>query len=396
MGFYIRKGFNFGPLRLNLSRSGLGASFGVTGARVGVGPRGSYTQLGRGGLYYRQSLGSPEPVRRLTRPPATDLESLPEIESGDVGQMSDDSSAALLAELNRVHRRWDLFPLLLVLLLPAIAILTVMACHSFGVIPWPVPEAPPARVPIADVLRDRLAAADPARIPPSWWAAAAVSGFLLSIPVLLWARTRDVTCGTVVLRYDLEAEAEADFARLKEAFCSFAYADAVWHVQAQGGTRNWKRNAGANTLVERKTTRPRLSQPHRVDCVAVPTLPAGRQTLYFFPDRVLVYDDANVGAVGYQDMDAHAATVRFTEEGDVPGDTQVVGSTWRYVNRDGGPDRRFRNNQEIPTVIYGELRLQSGSGLDELFQCSRPAAASELVEVLTRYSRSARVSRSSH
>jgi len=110
VGFYIRKGFNFGPLRLNLSRSGLGASFGVTGARVGVGPRGSYIQLGRGGLYYRQSLGSPEPVRRLTRPPATDLESLPEIESGDVGQMSDDSSAALLAELNRVHRRWDLFP----------------------------------------------------------------------------------------------------------------------------------------------------------------------------------------------------------------------------------------------------------------------------------------------
>ncbi len=29
MGFYIRKGFNFGPLRLNLSRSGVGASFGV-------------------------------------------------------------------------------------------------------------------------------------------------------------------------------------------------------------------------------------------------------------------------------------------------------------------------------------------------------------------------------
>jgi Protein of unknown function (DUF4236) len=77
VGFYIWKGFNFGPLRLNLSRSGLGASFGVTGARVGVAPRGSYIQLGRGGLYYRQSLGSPEPVRRLTRPPATDLESLP-------------------------------------------------------------------------------------------------------------------------------------------------------------------------------------------------------------------------------------------------------------------------------------------------------------------------------
>src|SRR5260370_12251622 len=56
MGFYLRKGINFGPLRLNLSRSGLGASFGVKGARIGIGPKGSYVHMGRGGMYYRQSL----------------------------------------------------------------------------------------------------------------------------------------------------------------------------------------------------------------------------------------------------------------------------------------------------------------------------------------------------
>src|SRR5258708_34831833 len=59
LGFYIRKGFNFGPLRLNLSRSGLGASVGVKGARIGMGPRGTYVHLGRGGLYYRQTLAPP-------------------------------------------------------------------------------------------------------------------------------------------------------------------------------------------------------------------------------------------------------------------------------------------------------------------------------------------------
>jgi hypothetical protein len=117
VGFYIRKGFNFSPLRLNLSRSGLGASFGVKGARIGVGPRGSYVHVGRRGLYYRQSLGSPEPIRRPARPTAADIERLTEIESGDVEQMIDASSAALLSELNRVHRRWDLLPLLLVLML---------------------------------------------------------------------------------------------------------------------------------------------------------------------------------------------------------------------------------------------------------------------------------------
>src|SRR6266850_379836 len=74
VGFYIRKGFNFGPLRLNLSRSGLGASIGVKGARIGVGPRGSYVHLGRGGLYYRQTIAPPSPREQPPQdaPPVSD------------------------------------------------------------------------------------------------------------------------------------------------------------------------------------------------------------------------------------------------------------------------------------------------------------------------------------
>ncbi len=43
-----------GPLRLNLSKSGLGLSGGVTGARVGLGPKGPYVHGGRHGMYYRK------------------------------------------------------------------------------------------------------------------------------------------------------------------------------------------------------------------------------------------------------------------------------------------------------------------------------------------------------
>ena len=57
MGFYIRKGFRAGPVRLNLSKSGFGLSGGVKGLRVGSAPRGDYMHAGRKGLYYRQSLG---------------------------------------------------------------------------------------------------------------------------------------------------------------------------------------------------------------------------------------------------------------------------------------------------------------------------------------------------
>ena len=56
MGWYLRKSLSFGPLRINLSKSGLGMSAGIRGIRVGAGPRGKYLHAGREGLYYRASL----------------------------------------------------------------------------------------------------------------------------------------------------------------------------------------------------------------------------------------------------------------------------------------------------------------------------------------------------
>ncbi len=54
MAFYLRKGLNLGPMRLNLSKSGVGVSGGVKGARVGLGPKGPYVHGGRHGMYYRK------------------------------------------------------------------------------------------------------------------------------------------------------------------------------------------------------------------------------------------------------------------------------------------------------------------------------------------------------
>lgn len=56
MAFYIRKAFKTGPIRLNLSKGGLGLSAGITGARIGINTRGTYVHAGRHGLYYRKYL----------------------------------------------------------------------------------------------------------------------------------------------------------------------------------------------------------------------------------------------------------------------------------------------------------------------------------------------------
>jgi len=67
MGFSFRKSFNFGPLRLNLSKRGVGVSAGVKGARISKGPSGTYLNVGRGGLMYRKKLDEKNGARRADR-----------------------------------------------------------------------------------------------------------------------------------------------------------------------------------------------------------------------------------------------------------------------------------------------------------------------------------------
>ncbi len=47
MGFYIRKSVKFGPIRFNISKSGIGISSGIPGARISTGPRGTYINMGK-------------------------------------------------------------------------------------------------------------------------------------------------------------------------------------------------------------------------------------------------------------------------------------------------------------------------------------------------------------
>src|SRR5215469_7203403 len=68
MRLHLRKSIRTGPVRWNLSKSGIGMSVGVRGLRVGTGPRGSYIAGGRNGIYFRQSLGGSSRTMRTARP----------------------------------------------------------------------------------------------------------------------------------------------------------------------------------------------------------------------------------------------------------------------------------------------------------------------------------------
>jgi uncharacterized protein DUF4236 len=344
MGFYLRRSVSVGPFRFNLSGSGIGVSAGIPGFRVGTGPRGNYVHLGRAGVYYRHTLspGSAPPVPII--PIATPRGSMQEIDSGAAAAIVDASSEDLLNELRAKQRKLTLRPFAIV-----IAVLLLLLALGSG----------------------------------SMWEILFVA--LLGLALILAAAHRDRVAKTVVILYDLEPPVEEAFRRFTEWAQTLASVRRMWHVSAATPVQDGKYHAGASDLVQRQITTVRTSEPPMVKTnIPVLSLGAGRQTLYFLPDRLLVYDASGIGAISYRTLNLSATKQRFIEEGSVPSDATIVDRTWKYVNKSGGPDRRFANNRQIPICLYDELLFRTPSGLNEVFHISR-AGVGEAFAAAVRY-----------
>ena len=88
------------------------------------------------------------------------------------------------------------------------------------------------------------------------------------------------------------------------------------------------------------------------------------------PDKIIISDKKKIGAINTKSLDMVSSDINFIEEQPVPSDAIVSGSTWKYVNKNGSPDKRFKDNRQLPICIYGRLSLKSPEGLNILLQCS--------------------------
>jgi hypothetical protein len=144
MGFFVRKSASFGPFRLNLSKSGVGASVGVKGARLTMTPRGTtYITVGSHGFYYRETISNKQGIHedRLPSPPqgVSPNVASDEIRTADVADLIDSSSEALVRHLNERAAMFN--PALLLYLAALVAWLSASRCTK-------VPRQPRNRSPI--------------------------------------------------------------------------------------------------------------------------------------------------------------------------------------------------------------------------------------------------------
>jgi hypothetical protein len=349
--FYVRKSLRAGPFMFNVSKSGIGVSVGVPGFRVGSGPRGNYVRMGRSGLYYRAtqlSTGRARAAEPQPQAPCPTFQPLPpasavviqEVTGASVSELASAVPSDLVTQLQAAatHRR----------IAPLAAIALIVLAVPLGTVGLVV--------------------------------------LLACIPAVVWLALRDRARQSVVVFYDVTDSSAEQFQSVVDAVAALAQCQGTWFVSGAGNvqtTYQYKVNSGASTIVSRSPASVGMKAPrHLVTNIAVPTLIGRQFSVHFLPDRVLLRDGRRYADMPYTELCADANPHRFIETGSVPGDSQQVGTTWRFVNVNGGPDRRFNNNCQLPIMIYCTLTFTSQQGLRLVFDFSRPQVTQAVAATL--------------
>src|ERR1035438_9469474 len=108
--------------------------------------------------------------------------------------------------------------------------------------------------------------------------------------------------------------------------------------------------------------------------------------MYIYPGFILYRAPKQAFAlIDSRDVMLRYVSTQFTENDTVPSDSQIIGQTWAKCNKDGSPDRRFRDNYQIPVAHYGNLMFSTSDGLDVRYICSNARLAEEFVKAWTAF-----------
>lgn len=166
-----------------------------------------------------------------------------------------------------------------------------------------------------------------------------------------------------------------------EAFNAFKQSKRVWRILSS--TRNTERKSSAGTTIQKSpidlgsSTFDFLSQKD-----PVPVFPSSQGDFYYFYPSFVIKGKSisDFSVVPIDKVSLLYRPTRFVETGFVPTDSRKVNTTYRYVNKDGGPDLRYSNNPSFPVLLYGDITILP---FGEKFQVSNNDAAMSLEQAFS-------------
>ena len=178
-----------------------------------------------------------------------------------------------------------------------------------------------------------------------------------------------------VLNIDVEFEdsIKTKYERLLKTFNNLNTSKCIWDVTGSFLQDYAAARSNASTLVNRKEVKLGIKALSLIKCKyeALYFQNINGPDLYFYPTFILMYsNNQKFAIIGINELTLITSAINFTETNAIPIDSKVIGNTWAKVNKNGTPDKRFKNNYKIPLVQYGTMHLSTSTGLNEEYHIS--------------------------
>lgn len=192
----------------------------------------------------------------------------------------------------------------------------------------------------------------------------------------------------VAVTFEAGDAAQRAYSSMVRAFDALKLSAKKWDVTADRSTNQFIERTLANRTVNRH---PVVFEFSSTDLIQF----SGRAMRFenVNGDDILIYPgvavipraDGVFALIDIRELQVTVDGVRFQEIEGVPRDAKVVGHTWAKTNKDGSPDKRFKENYQIPICLYGQIAFRTQTGVTEEYMVSDANAALAFVEAVNLY-----------
>ena len=183
---------------------------------------------------------------------------------------------------------------------------------------------------------------------------------ILGLIFYIYSRSND----KVKIDYDMTKEAKEELAATNDLLAGIMESDAVWLVTE---TEEFADDKEADMRIISRIPLSFRRGNDEVDTNAETfTLEGGPIKLIFLPDSIFIKQNGKLNALGFNEIQMNMGKMTFLEDERVPNDATLLGNTYEHTNKDGSPDKRYKENKEVAIVEYGFMSLYKEPGLDTL------------------------------
>lgn len=172
--------------------------------------------------------------------------------------------------------------------------------------------------------------------------------------------------------YDIDEETENRLQSFYDSFSELEDCDKMWYVfsKDESMTNNYHQLDSKNlirTEISIKYSMPKFIKTN----VTVPCINAGNQQLYFLPDKMLIVEGKQVGALSYNSLNITVEHGNFKEDGQKPSDAKIIETTYKYTNKNGEQDKRYSYNPKTYILEYTYIYFTGNKGFNECIMLSK-------------------------